>query len=176
MENDKDSFQLIYQSRLFKIGELLVPGQKARMVKRLVIRHPGAVVFIPQEKDGTLLLVRQTRHAIGGQLLEFPAGTLEPEEAPLLCAQRELAEEVGRKAQEWIALGDLYPAPGFCSEKQHLYLARDLTAAQAPLDEDEDIEVVPMSVAEVEQGITQGLLKDAKSLAVFLRARLAGLL
>lgn len=139
---------------------------------RMVVKHPGAVVMLPQQSDGLLLMVRQDRCAVGEALLEFPAGTLEKGEEPLACAKRELAEEAGQRAAEWVDLGWHYPAPGFCSEKQYCFLARDLNPASLAADEDENISVELFTVAEVEELIRQGFLRDAKSIAIFFKARL----
>jgi ADP-ribose pyrophosphatase len=168
--------QVVFHGAVFEVAkeEYELPG--ARKVVRDIVTHPGAAVFIPQQADGTLLLVRQYRYAIKDWLLEFPAGTLEPGEDALVCAKRELAEEVGRRAGEWIDLGCQYPGPGICSEKQYCFLARDLSVEAGELDQDEILEVETLSVPQVEQAIAQGRLCDAKSMAIFLAARLKGYL
>ncbi len=143
---------------------------EGRSFARVTVLHPGAAVFLPLDEDNNLLLVRQYRHPIGQMLLEAPAGTLEPNEEPLTCAKREIQEEVGMSAATWTPLGTLYPAPGFCSELQHLFLARDLTPApDAEQDEDEFIEVVPLSIGEVEEKIHSGEICDAKTIALYYR-------
>ena len=151
----------------------LPTGQIARHV---TVRHPGAVVLIPRSDDGTLLVLRQYRHSVRKTLLEFPAGTLEPGEAPLTCAQREIAEEIGHTATHWESLGELYPAPGFCDEVQYGYFATGLTPCEAEPDDDEIIAVVPMHSAEVLQAIQTGAMMDSKSIALYFRAHLRGLL
>jgi ADP-ribose pyrophosphatase len=143
-------------------------------VEKRVIDHPGAVVVLPQESDGRLLLVRQYRYAIAQWLLEFPAGTLEEKEPPLECARRELSEEVGKRAEHWQSLGELYPTPGFCNEKQSLFLAQKLSGCPGTLDHGELIGVEALSVAEIETAIIRGDLRDAKSIAAFAKARFAG--
>ena len=97
-----------------------------RTVVRQVVKHPGAVVILPQLADGRLLPIAQYRCAVGETVLEFPAGTLEPGEAPLACARRELIEETGYRADHWHALGTIYSSPGFCDERLHLFLASGL--------------------------------------------------
>ena len=166
----------IYSGRVLNItrDEVWLPSGKT--VTREVVRHPGAIVIIPQQQDGSLLLLRQFRYALGDVLLEFPAGTLEKGEEPLACAKREIMEEVKHKASNWIALGEFYPAPGFCDELQFGFLARDLTPAPATADEDEYFEVIAMSTAEVATAIADGTLSDSKSIAIFARARFQGLL
>lgn len=143
---------------------------------RDVIRHPGAVVIIPRLTNGSFLLVEQYRYAIGCDLLEFPAGTLEPKEDPLECAKREIKEEVKHRADRWTDLGIAYPAPGFCDELQHFYLADDLSPEAEDGDEDEIMDVVELTLAQIEDAIKSGSLIDAKSIAIFCRARMQGLL
>ena len=146
-----------------------------RTVHHLTVRHPGAVVFIPRQADGTLLVITQYRHSVRQTLLEFPAGTLEPGETPLDCARREIAEEVGHLAQTWEYVGEFHPAPGFCSEVQYGFVATDLAPCEAARDEDELIEVVPMRSAQVEQAIRDGTMTDVKFIALYMRARVRGL-
>jgi ADP-ribose pyrophosphatase len=144
-------------------------------VHHLTVRHPGAVVIIPRQADGTLLVIRQYRHSVHQTLLEFPAGTRHPGEAPLECARRELAEEVGRVAYAWESVGEFHPAPGFCNEVQYGFVATDLQPCEATRDADELIEVLSMHSAQLEQAIRDGIMTDGKSIALYLRAKLRGL-
>jgi ADP-ribose pyrophosphatase len=146
----------------------------SRMV-RDVVRHPGAVVILPLTASKTILLVRQYRHPIGQWILELPAGTLEPGEEPLACAQREICEEVGFAARAWQKLGELYPAPGFCDERQRLYLAQDLYEKSLPCDDDEQIEVEEIGLSEVPALIRGGAIQDAKTIAALFHAQLLGI-
>ena len=145
-------------------------------MSRTMLVHPGAAVIVPQLPDGRLLLIRQYRFAVQREILEFPAGTLDPGEDPAGCARREIAEETGYAADLWKPLGPLLPAPGFADEIQHGFFASGLQPAERNLDEDECIEVVPHSVPDVERLITTGELLDAKSICFFYRARLQGFL
>ncbi len=166
----------VYSGRIFDVFSDTVRIPTGAVVARDVVTHPGAVVVLPQNENGELLLIRQYRHAIAQTILEFPAGTLEPEEEPLACAKREIAEETGFSAAVWIALGTVVPAPGFCGEIQHLYLARELAPMAAAGDDDEIIELAPMNCGEVERAVVDGRIIDAKTIAIFARARLGGLL
>lgn len=165
----------LHRGHVFEVVREKLEMTDNRVVERDIVVHRGAAVFIPQTDNGDLLLVRQYRQPLRTMLLEFPAGTLDEGEDGLTCARREIREEVGYEAAEWIDLGILYPAPGFCNEVQHGFLARNLTASTQALDEDEIIEVVTMPVPHVEQAIKAGEILDGKSIALFLRARLRGL-
>jgi ADP-ribose pyrophosphatase len=121
-----------------------------------VVKHPGAVVIIAQLEDGRLMLIERSRFAVGETLLEFPVGTLEPGEAPLTCARRELSEETGYRADHWRALGIMYPSPGYCDEKHYLFVTTRLGPEHAAGDEDEIIEVKRLTVQEVEGAIADG--------------------
>ena len=170
------SSKLIYHGRVFDVvdDELIMPD--GRKFARATIVHPGAVVIMPVLDDGSVLAIRQYRHPLRRTILEFPAGTLDKGEAPLDCARREICEETGYGAATWQDLGIVYPGPGICSEIQHLFVARDLRPEKLQGDEDEVIEVQRFSVTEIEEAIRSGELSDAKSIALFMRARLEGLI
>ena len=163
---------LIRQRWALEKQRVRLPGGTER--DKLCIRHPGAVVILPRGADGELVLVEQYRHGTGQWLLEFPAGTLEPGEEPEGCARRELEEETGWRAATWQALGPLHPLPGTSDEVQHGYLATDLSPGNAAPEEDEQIQVRQLTVTAVEQAIVSGQVSDAKTIALFCRARLAG--
>jgi ADP-ribose pyrophosphatase len=138
---------------------------------RDVVEHPGAVGIVAWDGE-RLAMVRQWRHATGGQLLEIPAGTAEPDEPPAETARRELAEEVGVAARSWFTGPRFFTAPGFCTELMHLFLATDLSPESAEGDEDEDLEVSWMTLPEALAAVDAGEVTDAKSiLAVLWLAR-----
>jgi ADP-ribose pyrophosphatase len=141
---------------------------------RDTVVHPGAAVFAPLTGDGNLMLARQYRYSVKREILEFPAGSLDANEDGLTCAKREIQEEMGVEASEWISLGTLLPAPGISNEVLHCYLARGLKPKKLEGDEEEQIEVVQMSVSQVEDAIKSGEIQDGKTLALFARARLLG--
>jgi ADP-ribose pyrophosphatase len=161
--------------RRFRLTREQIRLPDGAQLTRHSIRHPGAVLMLPRLADGTLLLVHQFRHAPDCHLLEFPAGTLEADETPLECAQRELAEEVGHRAGRWRSLGILYPAPGFCDERLHCFLAEDLEPVELCPEADEFIEVRRMRADDLEAVIADGSATDAKTLALYVRARAMGL-
>lgn len=140
------------------------------VVAREVLDHAGAVVVVPVEDDH-VLMVRQPREAVERYTLELPAGKIDdPDEPPLECARRELAEEIGRAAGRWTAWGGFFTAPAILTEYIHCFLAEDLapTAAGRP-DEDEQIEVVAWPLADLDALIAR--VEDAKSLIGLMRLR-----
>jgi ADP-ribose pyrophosphatase len=167
--------QVLYQGKLRAVREMVEYPNGTRHAHE-TIEHPGAVVILPITARGTLLFVEQYRHSIRQPLLELPAGTLEASEDPAVCASRELMEEIGMAPGSLVSLGTLYPAPGFCNEIQHLFVARDLREAQATPDADEFITVVELDQAQMTEAVLSGTLVDAKSLALIFKARLQGLL
>lgn len=144
---------------------------------REVVRHRGAAVVLPILDDGRVVLVRQFRYPVGETLLELPAGTLEPGEDPLVCAARELTEETGYTATSVTPLGRFYAAPGYTDEGLQAVLATGLRLTDnAEPDPDEIIEVEIVAVDELVSGIATGEVRDSKTLATILLARLQGVL
>ena len=135
---------------------------------REVVEHSGAVTIIAVNGEGQVLLVRQYRHPTGRSLLELPAGTLEKDEKPEACAARELEEETGFRAGRVQRLGGFFLAPGYSTEYIQAYLATDLEPGSAGGDEDEDIQVLSLPLAEILRMVETGELEDAKSLAALL--------
>jgi ADP-ribose pyrophosphatase len=167
--------RLFYRGRKFNFdaNQLRLPNGAIGVWE--CIRHPGGALAVPITPDGQLVLVRQYRFAVQGRLLEFPAGTLEPNEDPADTIRRELEEETGYRGNQWRSLGKFPLAPGYSDEFIYTYLAQDLEKLENPphQDEDEDIEVVLMSFAEFEEAIRQGEAIDAKSVTSYLMAKLA---
>ncbi len=134
-----------------------------------IILHPGAVAMLPIDSKGHLILIKQWRRAAEKILIEIPAGTLEVGEPPDICAQRELQEEIGFKAQELISLGGFYSAPGFCSEYLHFFIARHLIPSSLPADDGEGIDVITLSLDQALEMIDTGEICDIKTIAGILR-------
>ena len=128
------------------------------------IRHPGAAAVVPVKDDGTVVLIRQFRHAAGGFIYEIPAGKLAPGEDPLHCASRELEEEVGYQASSFELLSSIFTAPGFADEVIHVYKAIGLTKGRQQLDRDEVLEVIEMSLSEAISKSEDGTIRDAKTI------------
>jgi ADP-ribose pyrophosphatase len=169
--------RVVHQGRVFELAVERVRLPNGVEVSLDVLRHPGAAAIVPLTDAGEVLLLRQFRHAAGGEIWEIPAGTLAPGETPLACAGRELEEETGMRAGELVSLGDIVPVPGYSTERIHLYLARRLSASQQGLDEDELIsEVRAVPAAQAVRWVVDGIIVDAKSAAAICRARERGLL
>jgi ADP-ribose pyrophosphatase len=136
-----------------------------------VIRHPGASAIVALDADGTIPLLTQYRHAVGGWLKEIPAGCINAGETPRLCAERELREEAGLVAKQWDQLGTIVTIPSFCDERLTLYLARDLTEAPRELDHDEVINVGRVPLEEALRMISRGEIIDAKTIVALNMTR-----
>ena len=165
----------IHSGRVFAFErqQVLLPNGAETNLE--IILHPGAAAILPLTGDGEILLLRQYRHAAGGEIWEIPAGTRETDEEPLVCAQRELREEAGVRAAEFLDLGVCLPLAAYSNERIHLFLARGLSAATQSLDVDEVISaIVALPVAKVAAMILSGEILDAKTIIAFTRAQLAG--
>ncbi len=136
-----------------------------------IVVHPGAVAIVPLTEDGQLILVEQWRRAIGRITLEIPAGLLEKGEKPEAAAQRELQEEIGKKAGSLTYLGPYFSSPGVFTEKVHLFVGKNLeNSALRGDDTDEiDIQIVPLQTAL--KFIEDGTISDAKTALGILRVR-----
>ena len=140
-------------------------------VELAIIRHPGASAIVALDGDGSIAMLSQWRHAIGGWLWEVPAGCRDAGEDSLTCAQRELAEEAALAASRWDHLGSIVTIPSFCDERIELYLARDLSAVSGHLDSDEVIRAQRVKFPEAIAMIERGEIVDAKTIAALYRAR-----
>jgi len=164
------SSETVFEGRVvtLRVDQVRLPS--GRISRREVVAHPGAVAIIPMLPDGRVVLVRQYRQAAGQVLLEIPAGTLEPGEAPEACAHRELVEETGYRAERLLPLFASYLAPGYSSELLHVFLADGLAAATARPDLDEQIETVEVSITEAVSWVLSGQIQDAKTICGVLLA------
>lgn len=162
--------EILFYGKAFDVrrDQVLLPDGKTTLVD--VVVHPGAVTLIPLDSQGRILFVRQYRHAVGQELLELPAGTLNQGEKPDDCAHREVREETGMSAGNLEKIGEFYLVPGYSTEHMHIYLATNLRSDPLPGDEDEFITVEAVALSNVPDLIAQGVLQDAKSLAALFLA------
>jgi ADP-ribose pyrophosphatase len=146
---------------------LAKPGRTVEATRE-VVEHAPTVVVVPLDGIGNVLLVEQYRHATGETLLEAPAGGMEPGESPEQAVARELQEETGYAPGRLERLGAFWIAPGWCNEYMHAYVARDLRPSRLAQEEDEDVHVVPVPLAQVKALIGSGRIHDVKSIAALL--------
>jgi ADP-ribose pyrophosphatase len=163
--------EVLMKGRAFCIRRDYLKTPDGRETKYDIIEHSGSVVIIPVDEKGNVLLVRQYRHATGGDLLELPAGTLDEDEDPEVCAAREIREETGMAAGELTRLGDFYLAPGYSTEFMVVFLATGLSHDPLDADEDEFLSLEAIPIAEAIQMAERGEIPDAKSLAALFMAR-----
>ncbi len=164
--------EIIYTGKKIKIQVDHITLKSGHKYKREIVVHPGAVVMIPVDNQGRILLVKQWRRASGRVLIELPAGTLDNNEDPRECAQRELQEEIGYKAGKLTSLGGFFSAPGYSTEYLHLFLAEDLSESQLQPDENEEIEILPLTPAEALKMVENNGIRDAKSVVGIYRYNL----
>lgn len=157
-----------------RVDDALLPNGKP--CKREICEHVGGVGVLPIDENRIVTLVRQYRYPYETTTLEIPAGKMDqgPEEA-LECGRRELAEETGLRAGEMIPMGELWPSPGFMTERLHLFCAKQLVQGETHPDEDEFVEIVRMPFDELCQRIASGEIHDAKTVAAIGKAIIMGL-
>ena len=169
MQERKLSSEMKFDGKLIKVTYDVaeVNGKEAW---REVVHHPGASAVVVIDEDNRIIMEKQFRYALNDYLLEIPAGKLDAGEDPLVCAKRELEEETGIIASEWISLGTIATSPGFCNEVIHLYVAKGLSKGEIHWDEDEYVEVERYTFDELLQRIKEEKIKDSKSLSALLLA------
>ena len=161
--------RLIYKGSRIDLVLRPLPTRSGQISEREVAVHPGAVIILPILDDGRIVLNRNRRHTVSQELLELPAGTLEPPEDPAVCAARELTEETGYTAKKIEPFGWFYTSPGILTEKMYAFIATGLTVGQQDLEDNEQILPYPVGRAEVLNLIAQNIVVDAKTIATLLK-------
>ena len=165
------SSQLVFDGSILHVRKDDVTLPNGRPAFREVIRHIGAVCVIPVTEDNQVIVERQSRYPIDRVITEIPAGKLDaPEEDRLSAIQRELWEETGYTAEEWISLGDFHPAPAYSDEYISMYMARKLKKGDRHLDEDEFLDVFTVPLEELVEDVMAGRISDAKTQTAVLKA------
>ncbi len=136
--------------------------------QREYILHPGAVLIIPVLDNGNLLLERQFRYPLNQVFIELPAGKIDPGEDVLLTGQRELLEETGYLARDWIYLGLQHPCIGYSDEVIYMFIAKGLSLGDAHQDEDEAIELFEASLDDCLEMVATQQITDAKTILALL--------
>lgn len=154
----------IFSGRLINLRTLKVRLPDGNITTREIVYHPGAVAIVPILPGNKIILVKQYRKAVEQELLEIPAGTLEPGETPIRCAKRELIEETGYKAKKIRKILEFYPAPGYTSEKIHIFVATDIKKIKSKCESDEFIKTIILTGNQLKRLFKRGRIKDSKTL------------
>ncbi len=159
--------RIVHRNKLFNVVEsqLNVRGRKAKMYW---VSKPDTVAVLPINKDGSIILERQFRPAVGKRIYELPAGHIDKGERPLHAARRELEEETGLRASRLQLLTTIYPSPGVMDGKEYIYIADGLEKGSTNLDPDELIDVERVSMGRALGMVKSGKIMDAKSVAAIL--------
>ena len=163
------SSKLIFDGKIIRVAVDAVELENGNISEREVVHHSGGACMAAITDDNKVLMTRQYRYAMQEELLELPAGKLEKGEDPFEAAKRELAEEAGVTAEEFIDLGKFYPTCGYCSEVIHLYGAKTLTTVGQHLDTDEFLNVSSVPLAELVKKCLSGEIRDGKTVVGILR-------
>ncbi len=155
---------IVYRGNFLTVEKVEILFASGLRTEREIIHHPGAVSILALNEEGDVLLVRQFRSAIDEELWEIPAGKLEKEESPLKSAQRELLEETGHEAKNWVHLHSFYPSPGYSDEIIHLFLAQELRQKKHKAQPDEEIEWKFFPRQELDNFLKPGQVRDGKTL------------
>ena len=159
-----------YQGTVVDLGVETVSLPNGHIIRLEVVRHPGGSAVVALDEQKNVCLLKQYRHAAGGWLWELPAGKLEPEESAGLTARRELAEEAGVEGKIWQSLGSFLTTPGFCDERIHLFLTRQLIRVQKQPEKHEVIEIHWIPFHTALQQVYTGQIYDAKTMLGLLLA------
>lgn len=160
----------IYNGSIISLESLTVMLPNGREAKRDIVRHPGACVVIPVDGNGDIYMVRQYRKPIEMISLELPAGKLDRDEEPAICARRELKEETGLDAANLKYLLSTHSSPGFSDEVLHIFVATGLTQGDMSTDEDEFLSVEKYSATTLVKKILDREITDSKSIIGILMA------
>lgn len=163
--------QNIFNGHIIKVHVDKVSLPNGETAFREVVDHPGGVGILALDEHNCVPMVTQYRYAFGRNVLEIPAGKREPGEDPFVTAMRELKEEVGATAEEWMPMGKLLASPGCYNETLYLYLARGLTFGETHPDEDEFLEAQRIPFDDLVHRCMDGEIEDAKTVAAVLKAK-----
>lgn len=161
---------LAYDGKLIKLYRENVDLPNGNTIQLEIIRHPGAALIVPFLTAGTILMLRQFRAAVGGFIYELPAGTRGQGESVLSCARREIVEETGYAAGKLTVLGDIFPVPGYSTEKIRIYKAERLVRKTTALEEDEVATVFSADRKKIKSLFRTRRIKDAKTICALAMA------
>lgn len=155
--------ETVFQGNLLHVKRDRVRLPDGSESAREYILHPGAVIILPVFENGDVLLERQYRYPLRRDFIEFPAGKIDPGEADLACAKRELREETGYEAQEWTHVTTLFPCIGYADERMEFYRARQLVHVGHARDADEFLEILRVPFAEAMAWLENGKICESKT-------------
>ena len=169
--------ELVLEGGMLRVKRDQVRLPSGNQSQREFIMHPGAVLVIPLLDNGNLLLERQFRYPLNRVFIELPAGKIDPDEAILVTGQRELLEETGYTAKEWVYLGLQHPCIGYSDEVIYMFIARGLLAGEAMQDEDEQLELFEASLDACLEMVATQQITDAKTILalMYLEKNLQGI-
>ena len=170
------SSRMMYEGRAVKLRIDTVQTADGRETTREIVEHADCVAIVAIDAEDNVLLVKQFRKPVEKELLEIPAGGIDPGEDAETAVCREMQEETGYFPGKLVSLGGFYSAPGYCTEYLHLYLVSDFVQSQLFAEDTEGIEVIKVPVNKVPGLIASGSIQDAKSIAgllIFLEYRKA---
>lgn len=166
------SFDYKFKGRIINLRQDTVLLPNGNTATREVIEHPGGVCVAALTDNDELLFVRQWRYPYNEETLEIPAGKRDKkDEDPLECGKRELQEETGAIAQNYIDLKPLYPTPGYINEVIYCFLATGLTFGEQNPDEDEFLDVLRIPLEKAVEMVLSGEIKDAKTQIAVLKVK-----
>jgi ADP-ribose pyrophosphatase len=160
-----NSHMILHEGRVFNLVKENYTLENGVTADMDFIEHPGAAAMVPMLNQKEVVLIKQYRHTLRKFIWEIPAGTLNPGESPLNCAKRELIEETGYSATDWVQLGTITPLPGCSDERIHIFLAQELQPAKQHLDDDEMLQVCQVDLDEALQMILKGEISDGKTIS-----------
>ncbi len=162
------SRKTVFEGRILNVDVLEVELEDGRRSVREIVQHGGAVAIIPQLPDGRFVFIRQFRKAMERVCFEVVAGNCDAGEEPEVSAARELKEETGYAAESMELLGPIFPSVGYCTERIDVYFAIVSQQGATSFDEDEHIETILLTEAELDEMIRSNQIADAKTLAAWM--------
>lgn len=163
--------ETVFKGKLLEVRQDVVRLPDGAEGLREYVVHPGAVVILALQDNGKLLFERQFRYPLQQVFLELPAGKIDPGEDIRRTAERELLEETGHGADEWIHLGCMHPCIGYSNERIEIFLARGAKRLGPPsLDHGEFLEVLELTLAEARLAVLEGAITDAKTISALFWA------
>lgn len=159
-------FKKKYSGKIVDVYDVMFDDFEAE-----ILHHSGGVCIAATHDDKVFYFVEQFRYGVDKNLIEFPAGKIDPGESPETAAHRELREEIGFECNNLIPLGYVYPSPAYLDEKLFLYYASDLNFVGQDLDENEELRVFQKDLEWLKKGILENEITDSKTIALYVRLK-----